>query len=218
MPQRKLTYLLGLPFLLLLGGLVYQISFLPSGLVLPGYFLGAMYLAVILTGCLILAGIAKLIFKRAAFLHLFLVFGIGGFLFFHYQLYSPPLTVVVPKGYTGEVTLVLSNVDKDILRVDSNGIGYLSKSTFDRTYREPVVIDRAGRNLNPLCVGFNPTNFWAHGTSGSSQDPEGLTYLSFEIAPKERTGQRQYFYPNRWSLVDSTKLYKRERGLPHRNY
>jgi membrane protein implicated in regulation of membrane protease activity len=218
MAKRKLTYQLGLPFLLLLGGLLYQISFLPGGLLLPGYFLGAMYLAAVFAGCLLIAALAKLVFKRAAFLHLFLLAGIAGFVFCHYKLYSPILTVVVPNGYTGQVTLVLSNVEQDILRVDSNGIGYLTKTSFDRTYREPIVVNWAGRRLNPFCVGFNQSNFWANGSAGSSEQGEGISFLSFEIVPSEKSGQKQYYHTDLFGVVDKAKLYKSEKGLPHQNY
>ncbi|MDO7845556.1 hypothetical protein Q5H92_04250 [Hymenobacter sp. M29] len=218
MKSHRLPYLLGIPFLLLLSGLLYQIAQLPGGLILPGYFLGAMYLAAILTGCLIVTALAKLLFKRTPFLNLFLIVGTAGFIFMHYQLYSPILTVVVPNGYTGQVTLVLSNVEQNILRVDSNGIGYLTKSTFDRTYREPVVVDQSSHRLNTSCVGFNQSNFWAKGSAGSSEQTESISFLSFEIVPKEKHGQKQYYDTDLFSLVDKTKLYVAERGLPVRNY
>jgi len=48
------------------------------------------------------------------------------FLAFHYQLYSPTLTIKVPNGYKGKINLVLSNVKDNLLTVDSNGIGYLT--------------------------------------------------------------------------------------------
>ena len=56
--------------------------------------------------------------------------------------------------------MVLSNVDKNILTLDSNGIGYISKWTFDKTYMPPTVVDNEGANLNDQRVGFNPSTFW----------------------------------------------------------
>ena len=59
-----------------------------------------------------------------------------GFFAYHYHLYSPTLKIIVPDGYTGEVNLVLSNVDKNILTLDNNAIGYLTKWTFNKTYSQ----------------------------------------------------------------------------------
>ena len=55
------------------------------------------------------------------------------FVGFHYQLFSPTLEIRVPNGYVGEIDLVLSVVDENMLTVDSNGIGYLNSWTFFKT-------------------------------------------------------------------------------------
>lgn len=119
-----------------------------------------MIIVGIILGCLILTGILKLLFKRTSFLTIFAITTTISFTTFHYQLYSPTLTIKVPNGYTGEINLVLSNVDDNILTVDTNGIGYLNKRTFNKTYIKPIVVQIDGKNLDKNLVGFNPSTFF----------------------------------------------------------
>jgi len=158
-------------------------------------------------GCLIVAAIARLIFRRKSFLTLFVIVATIAFLGTHYYLYLPTLKIVVPKGYVGEVNLVLSNVDKNILTLDGNGIGYINKWTFDKTYSPPIVVDNEGKSLNDQCVGFNPSTFWGKGYHTSTRHPEKIHTLSFEIVPKDKAGQKQYCNKVGFTgLVDTTKL------------
>ena len=113
----------------------------------------------------------------------------------------------VPKNYTGQIILVSSNVNKNILTVDSNGIGYIKKWTFEKTYTLPIVIDQYGEKLNDLCVGFNPSTFWAKGTATSTGLAGKIEYLSFEILLRENAGQKQYNSKDYTKYVDRTKLY-----------
>ena len=207
MNDLKLKYIFGLTSLLLLAGLIYKITKLPGGLILPGYFMGGMLLIGILIGCLIITAIARLIFKRNSFLTLFVIVATIAFLGSHYYLYSPTLKIVVPNGYIGEVNLVLSNVDKNILTLDSNGIGYINRRTFDKTYTPPIVVNNEGVSLNNQCVGFNPSTFWGNGYHTSTRHPNKIHTLSFEIVPKDKAGQKQYYNNVGFTdLVDTTKL------------
>lgn len=208
MKGRTLKYIFGLSSSLLFIGLLYKIIKLPGGLILPGYFLGGMLLMGVVVCSLIITAILKLISKRNSFVTLLSIVTTVTFLASHYYLYSPTLEIVVPKGYTGEVTLVLSNVDENILTVDTNGIGYINKRTFEKTYTPPVVIDNEGNNLDKQCVGFNPSTFWAKGYSTSTEHPDRIHYLSFEIVPKDKAGQKQHYNKELTKLVDATKLTK----------
>ena len=114
MNDLNLKYIFGLTSLLLLVGLLYKIIKLPGGLILPGYFIGGLLLIGVLIACLIITAVARLIFKRTSFLTLFSIVATIAFLGSHYYFYSPTLRIVVPKGYIGQVNLVLSNVDKNI--------------------------------------------------------------------------------------------------------
>jgi hypothetical protein len=76
--------------------------------------------------------------------------------FFAEEVVSPTLKIIVPENYTGQVSLIKSNVTENILTVDSNGIGYLNKWTFNKLYSKPIVVGENGKDLTKQCVGFNP--------------------------------------------------------------
>lgn len=121
------------------------------------------------------------------------------------------LKIIVPKGYVGQITLVLSNVDKDILTVDSNGIGYITKHTFDKTSAKPVVLDTDGTDISNQCVGFNPSAFWGKGkfafaNEQGSPPNKAIEFLSFEVVPKDKQGQKQYYSTDLSNLVDKEKI------------
>lgn len=69
------------------------------------------------------------------------------------------LTIIVPKGYRGEINLVLSNVEKDILTVDSNGIGYITKRTFDKILQKPTVLETDGDKCEQSMRGLQSLDF-----------------------------------------------------------
>ena len=129
--------------------------------------------------------------------------------------YPVKLTVIVPKNYQGEVILVLSNVEKDILTVDTNGIGYITKQTFDKKHSVPKVIEIDGTDVSSQCVGFSPSSFWAVGNSsyateeGGSSKEVKVHFLSFEVVPIENKGEKQYYSADLMGLVDKSKLYKK---------
>ena len=113
--DRKLKIIFGVLSVGLLTTLFIKLKDVPGGMILSGLFLGGMIIVGIIIGCLIFSGILRLIFKRFSFLTLLFITTTISFLAFHYQLYSPTLTIIVPDGYRGEINLVLSNVDDNIL-------------------------------------------------------------------------------------------------------
>lgn len=136
--------------------------------------------------------------------------------FFAYKFFYPiKLTITVPNGYQGKISLILSNVDKDILTVDKNGIGYITKQTFDRNKAKPIVLEKDGTDVSDYCVGFNPSTFWAiskysYATEeNSTEENIEIQYSSFELVPKKKKGEKQYYSTELMELVDKTKLYKK---------
>jgi hypothetical protein len=208
MKDQTLKYSFGLFSTILFVGLLYKLTKTPGGIILPGYFLGCMVLIVVLIVSLFATAIAKLIFKTNSFLTLFTIVTTIAFIALHYWLYSPTLKIIVPKGYSGQVTLVLSNVDKNILTIDKNGIGYITKWTFDKTYTPPIVTDSNGEKLNNLCVGFNPSTFWGKGVATSFKYSGKINFISFSITPKDTLGKDQDYGINFTEFVDTTKLTK----------
>ncbi|MBX2905679.1 MAG: hypothetical protein KF744_06545 [Taibaiella sp.] len=178
--SRKLEITFRILSVVLLFSLLVKITKLPGGIILPGCILGAIMLLGIIIGCLILTAIFRIFSKRFSFLNILSVTTTIAFSAFHYQLYSPTLHIVVPNGYTGEVKLLLSNVNDNILTIDTNGIGYLNEWTFRKTYTKPVVKQFDGKNLEKNLVGFNPLTFWAIGYSIDSSG-KASRCLSFKI-------------------------------------
>lgn len=206
MKDRNLKIIFGIVSALLLITLIIKLTTVPGGLILSGLFLGGMFIVGILIACLLIALLVKLFVKKYSFLTLYFILVSIGFLAYHYQLYSPTLKIIVPDNYTGEVSLVLSNVDHNILTVDSNGVGYVTKWTFNKTWAEPEVFTKSGKKINNRCVGFNPSTFWGL-SKFCCVDGKVIKSLSFEIVPEDKIGQKQYYSRGLAGLVDTKKLY-----------
>lgn len=214
MKKNVFKWMAGLIALVLMSVLVAQLIKVPT-FMLPSIYLVGMIIIALIVSSVIISGIVKLILKRTSFFTaLCLVVSISC-IFFIVRLYSPTLTIIVPRGYIGQVSLILSNVNKNILIVDSNGIGYINKRTFDKTYTKPIVLETNGTNISDQCVGFNPSTFWDQGSSliastNKNTDNEKIQFLSFEIVPKDKRGQKQYYSTDLPEVVDRTKLYKKK--------
>ena len=206
MKDRNLKIIFGLISTFLFIGLIYKLATIPGGMILPGYFLGGMILIGVIIVSLIITAIAKRIFKSFSFLTLLAITTTIAFVVFHYYLYSPTLKIIVPNGYTGTINLVLSNVDDNVLTVDSNGIGYLNKWTFEKTYSKPIVQQIDGQNLDSNCVGFNPSTFWGY-SKFCCVNGKTIKSLSFEIERKNESGQNQFRAKGFSQYVDTKKLY-----------
>ena len=204
--NRNLKIATGLVSLGLLATLIYKLTEIPGGMILSGLFLGGMVIVLILVGGLILTWLTKLISKRLPFWTVYFTITAIAFSVFHYQLYSPTLKIVVPENYTGEINLVKSNVSENILTVDSNGIGYLNEWTFNKLYSKPIVVDENGKDLTEQCVGFNPSTFFGLGTSSSTENDREIKSLSFEVVPKDKIGEKQYYHTDLTKLVDKEKI------------
>ena len=187
-PNRKLKIIFGILSVGLLATLLFKLINVPGGMFLSGLFLGGIIIIGIILGCLILTGILKMLFKKASFLTILFITTTICFSIFHYQLYSPTLKIKVPNGYRGEVNLVLSNVKENILTVDSNGIGYITEWTFNKTYSRPNVEQVDGKNLDKYLVGFNPSTFFGK----SVGDGNAIKSLSFKIVPSNYSKEEYY--------------------------
>jgi hypothetical protein len=204
--NRKLKITTGLIALGLLATLIYKLTDVQGGIILSGLFLGGMLIVLILIGGLILTWLTKMISKRLPFWTTYFIITAIAFSVFHYKLYSPTLKIVVPENYTGQVSLIKSNVKENILTVDSNGIGYLNEWTFNKLYSKPIIVDKNGKDFREQCVGFNPSTFFGLSTSSSSENNMEIKSLSFEIVPKEKIGEKQYYHTDLTKLVDKEKI------------
>jgi hypothetical protein len=97
------------------------------------------------------------------------------------------MKIVVPKGFTGEVYLVLSTLDTNMLNIDSNGIGYINKETFNKTTAKPMIFESDGTDISKHAVGFSPSAFWSKGKyafidMASKQANKEIQFLSFWVS------------------------------------
>jgi hypothetical protein len=204
--NRNLKIATGIISLGLLATLIYKLTDVPGGMFLSGLFIGVMWIVVILAVGLLLTWLTRLIFKKISFWTLYFSLTAIAFALFHYQIYSPTIKIIVPENYSGEVNLVRSNVNENILTLDTNGIGYLNEWTFNHLYLKPIVLDKNEKNFTEQCVGFNPTTFFALGTTTTTEGNREIKSLIFDIVPEDKIGEKQYFNTNLSKLVDKEKI------------
>ena len=204
--NRNLKITIGLISLGLLLSLIYKLTYTPNGMILSGLILGVIVILLILVGGLFLTWLTRLLSNRSSFWTIYFIIIAISFAIFHYQIYSPTLTIVIPENYVGKVNLIKSNVKENILTVDSHGIGYLNEWTFNKLYTKPIVLDKNGKDLTKQSVGFNPSTFSGDGTSSSSESSMKIKSLSFEIVPKDKIGEKQYYNTDLHKFVDREKI------------
>ena len=102
--------------------------------------------------------------------------------------------------------MIKSNVADNILRLDSNGIGYLNEWTFNKVYSKPIVLDSKGNDLTGQLVGFNPSTFWGLRTTTLFDSNKEIKTKTFDIVPNDKIGEKQYYHINLSEVVDRKKL------------
>lgn len=211
--NKTLSVIVGLIGLVLLSVLTFRLTTYPTFILSSGYTTW-ICIVILLVGSCIITAVIKAVFKKASsFFVLCLVVSISSVICL-LKLYSPVLTVSVPKGYRGEVTLVLSNLQKDNLNIDSNGVGYITKSTFENVYSKPIVKESDGTDISSQAIGFNPSTFWAKGNiSNAAQESSviNVKFVSFKIVPKKDAVYKQQQRPDLLTVIDMSKLYKDKR-------
>jgi hypothetical protein len=203
--DHKLKITFGILSIGLLTTLLFKLTTLPGGMVLPGFILGGFLLIGTLLICLIVTVILKLIYKKHSFLTILTITTTLSFLIIHYSWYSPTLRIKIPNGYNGGIYLVLSNVKENILTVDSNGIGYINKWTFDKTYTKPIVEQIDGKIIEKNLVGYNPSTFWAK-SKLCCIDGQVIQSLDFKIVPDDKAEESHDYPINLIMLADRKKL------------
>jgi hypothetical protein len=204
--NRNLKIATGIISLGLLATLTYKLTDVPGGMFLSGLFLGGMWIVIILVVGLLLTWLTKLITKKLPFWTVYFSLTAIAFAFFHYQIYSVTLKIIVPENYTGQVNLIKSNLNTNQLTLDSNGIGYLNEWSFNHSYLKPIVVDQNGKNLSRQLVGFNNSSFFGIGNSTVSDSQIEIRIKSFEIVPVDKLNEKQYYHTNLSKLVDKEKI------------
>jgi hypothetical protein len=101
---------------------------------------------------------------------------------------------------------IKSNVTKNELTIDSNGIGYISEDTFEDLKWQPIVKNVSGKDLTDNCVGYSSSAFWSMGKAESLKPKMKIEYMGFEIVPDNLKGQKQYYDTDLFKVVDTLKV------------
>lgn len=181
---------------------LYQLTQLPGGFFFSSLFY-AIIISIFITFCIALfTSISKFIFKKQDFVIRLSSVAIIILSITINELYSPTLKIIVPKNYSGEVNLTLSNLDHNELNIDENGIGYITKWTFEKTYTKPKVYDTDGNDLSHLLLSYDNNKFWGQSVGTGNT----IRSLNFEIAKDAQ--QKEKTYISRWlEKVDLNKVY-----------
>ncbi|MDI9256758.1 hypothetical protein [Flavobacterium sedimenticola] len=124
-----------------------------------------------------------------------------------YKLYSPKIEITVPKNFEGQVNLVLSNTENNILKIDKNGIGYINKFTYDKIYKKPLVKETDGNEITHHCIGYNPTTFYAVGTYYLNKN-DSVKTLQFEIIHDGKERRNFFEFNDIRNKLDKKLLYE----------
>lgn len=181
---------------------IYQLTHLTGGFFFPSLFyviIISIFVAFYIT---ILTYLSKFVFKKYNLLTRLSSVTIIILSIAIYKLYSPTLKIIVPKDYSGEVNLTLSNLDHNELNIDENGIGYITKWTFEKTYTKPNVYDTEGNNLSHLLLSYDNNKFWGKSIGSGNT----IKSLNFEIA-KDSLQKSRTHISNWLKYVDLKKVY-----------
>ncbi len=121
------------------------------------------------------------------------------------------MKIVVPKGFTGKIYLVLSTLDTNMLNIDSNGIGYINEETFNTTTVRPMIFENDGTDISKYAVGFNPSAFWSQGKfafidMANKQVNKEIEYLSFWVSDSSKNDVKITNSIKLNELVDHSKI------------
>lgn len=95
-----------------------------------------------------------------------------------YSEYMPTSDIVIPANYSGNVRLFLSTEDTDDFNINSYGIGYISKDTYNNGFRPTVI--KNGKNITKELTNISSGGSISFASvNGSSIGP--YHYIQFTI-------------------------------------
>ncbi|PHQ28096.1 hypothetical protein [Leeuwenhoekiella nanhaiensis] len=179
--KTKYERILWLILTILFVTLIIKMTNLPSayGFWFPFILSSLFCLVAIGIGGIIMAGLLKAVLNyEIKFWNLFsitsLIITTGLHVYFHY----PPLKIIVPNNFAGEVTLVVDPNNKKTLIIDSDGTGYITESIYSNSSgdKKPNVYFQNGEKISEnRIVGYDSLFFYGRGNYN------GKYTLKFEI-------------------------------------
>lgn len=129
----------------------------------------------------LLAATLNLILKKYTFQKLFVVVNSIIIIGLHIYIYLPPLEIIIPDNYNGEVSLIVHPENEENLTVNQDGIGYITQSIFNGTRgdKKPNVFFQNGEQVDPnRIIGYDSLFFYGN------ENLDGKNALKFKIKSK----------------------------------
>nr|WP_293304359.1 hypothetical protein [Allomuricauda sp.] len=129
----------------------------------------------------ILAAFLQPILKKYTFWTLFAVVSSIITIGLHIYIYSPPLKIIVPDNFVGEINLVVHPKNEKNLKINSNGTGYITESIYlsSSGNKKPNVYFKNGERVSPKrIIGYDSLFFY------DRRNFNGQNALNFKIKKK----------------------------------
>lgn len=134
----------------------------------------------VLIGGPILAGLTYSLFKTKSFGFVFLLWATFILIGLHIYFYSPPLKIIVPDNFSGEINLIVDPNEKQNLNINEDGIGYIKESILlkSRGDKKPCVYFKNGKKVSDdSVIGYDSIFFYGRKLI------DGMHSLTFKIKP-----------------------------------
>ena len=173
-------------------------------MILPPWFLVTISLPGTLLVSFVLGFIAKKLlnskWQTLTFTSIFVIIFCS---IFYISEYKPVYIVGIPKDYVGEIKLFLSNEEENDFSINSYGIGYIDKRTFDEGFYPKII-----QGDNDITKHIKEYNRSALATTPG--DTYSFEYLSFSIPVNEKSAEDKDIRELiKIKAIDTTRLYRR---------
>jgi hypothetical protein len=146
--------------------------------ILPSWFLVALYTPIVIAISFGLGLLTKKIIKKGGHLTTYAsIFATIISLSFYASEFRPTHKILLPENYSGEVTLFLSNEEQNDFEINNYGIGYVSNDTYKNGFKPTVI--RNGQDISKQLTNLSSGTIGFGGVDGSTIGP--YDYLTFTV-------------------------------------
>jgi hypothetical protein len=167
--KTKYKRILWLILTILFVTLIIKMAYLPSAYGFWFPFLWSFIFCAIVVGVagIFITAVLRLILDmKFTFWTLFSIVSLAITIGLHIYFYFPPLKIIVPNNFAGEINLVVHPNNKKNLKIDTNGTGFITKSIYtnSRGDKKPNVYYQNGVKVLPeRIIGYDSIFFYGRG-------------------------------------------------------
>ena len=135
----------------------------------------------VLIGGPILTGLSYFLFKKRSFGFVFRLWASFILIGLHIYFYSPPLKIIIPNNFSGEINLIVDPNENQNLNINEDGIGYIKESILlkSRGDKKPYVYFKSGEKISAgRIIGYDSIFFYGRSSI------EGIGALTFKVLPE----------------------------------